>query len=204
MKWSDDVMISAAIVAKGVAALTAAMQLAPLAKPYVDAAIKAYNRINEEKKTLIEVPEIYSSDYRLKLEDAKRWLEEDGFKVATVIAQPAIRFKDCSDLEIVYTNYKPKQKAKPGTRIILKYVTSEVIEASCRLFDESEKQKAEAKQKKAEKKAEQAIKKKQILDNAVANVQHGIGDAVTSAQKGIEGVFSNLPNKKKKKSSKDT
>ena len=54
-------------------------------------------------------------------------------------------------MEVIGTNFKLKQKVKPGTRIILKYVTAEVVEASRKLFEESEKLKAEKEQEKAEK-----------------------------------------------------
>jgi 2',3'-cyclic-nucleotide 2'-phosphodiesterase (5'-nucleotidase family) len=132
----------------------------------------------DARGSLVEVPEMYVSDYRLKLEDATRWLEEDGLKVEAVIVQPAIEFKDCSDLEVVASNYKLKQKVKPGTRIILSYVNSEVIEASRKLFEESERQKAEDEQMKADKKAEQAMKNKQNIDKTVTAVQNGFGSAI--------------------------
>ena len=160
----------------------------------IDAGSKAYTKRAEERSALVEVPELYSNDYRLKLDDARRWLEEDGLKVEAVVVQPDIAFKDCSDFEVVATNYELKQKVKPGTRIIVKYVTSEVIEASQRLYDEIESQKIEDNQRKAE----QAAKKKENFDKTVTNVQHGISGVVTNAQKGIKGIFSNLPTKEKK------
>lgn len=172
----------------------------------IDAGAKAYAGKAEERKALVEIAEIYASDYRLKLEDAKRWLEEDGLRVEAVVVQPDIAYKDCSDLEVVATNYQLKQKVKPGTRIILKYVTSEVIEACQKLYDESERQKAEVEKQKAEKqaekakeKAEQDAKNKQKLDEAVANVRSGFNHAVSSTQKGIEGVFSNFKKKENAK-----
>ena len=173
----------------------------------IDATTKAYARKVEEKETLVEIPEIYSADYRLKLNDAKRWLEEDGLKAEAIVARPKIAFKDCSHLEVVATNYKLKQKVKPGTRIILLYVTHDVIEASQKLFDESERQKAKVEQKKAEKKAgkaqkraEQSAKNKQKLDETVASVQNGLNHIATSSQKGIKEILSNF---KKKKGYKD-
>lgn len=157
-----------------------------LAQQGIDAGIKAHNRKSEEKETLVKIPEMYSSDFRLKLEDATRWLEEVGLKAVAVVVQPNIAYKDCSDLEVVATNYKLKQKVRPGTHVILKYVTSEVIEASQKLFDESERQKAE----KAKQKSERNAINKQKLDETVANVQHGFNDVLTNTQKGIEGLFS--------------
>ena len=155
----------------------------------------------DERKSLVEVPEVYAADYRLKLDDAKRWLEEDGLKVEAVVVQPDIAFKDCSDLEVVATNYTSKQKVKPGTRIVLKYVTSEVIDASRKLFEESEKKKVEEQAEKAKKKAEQNAKIKQNLGNAAAKIQHGADKAATNTKKGVTKIFSSVT---KKESPKDS
>ena len=165
---------------------------ASLTQQGINVGTKVYVKKAEENKALVEIPEIYSSDFRLKLKDAMDWLKEDGLNAAPVIVQPNIKFKDCSDLEIVGTNYKLGKKVKPGTRIILKYVTTDVIEDSRKLFDESERQKAEAKQKKAE----QSAKNKQKLEQTVANAQQGLNDAVTNTKENIEGVLSNFTKKK--------
>jgi len=105
----------------------------------------------KEKNALDEVPEIYSPNYHLKLKAAKRWLKKAGFKVEPIIAQPNVALADCLDLEVVDTNIKPGQKVNPGTRIVVVYVTTKVIEDSRKLFMESQRQKAEIEQKKAEK-----------------------------------------------------
>jgi len=145
-------------------------------------------RAVEERGTMVEVAEVHSSDYHLKLDEAKRWLEEDGLKTEAVIVKPDIAFKDCADMEVVGTNFKLGQKVKPGTRIIVKYVTADVIEASQKLYEEGEKQKAEEQQKKTE----QAEKNKQKFDNAVSTVQDGLSSGITSV--------GNLFSKKLKKS----
>jgi len=170
----------------------------------VDAGSKAVAKKSEERSTLVEVPEMYSSDYRLKLEDAKRWLEEDGFRPEAVVVQPNIIYKDCAEFEVVATNYKLGKKVKPGTRIILRYVTSEVIATSQEMFIESEKHKAETEREKAENQAVRAeiraghaVKNKQNLDKTVATVQHGLNDAIASTQKGVKGLLSNISRKKK-------
>ncbi len=137
--------------------------------------------LTEQRQSMIAIPEIYSSDYRLKLEDARRILEEDGLKVEAVAAQPDIEYKDCANLEVVATNYKLGKKVKPGTRIIVRYVTTKVIKASQKLFEESERLKAEEEQKKAEaasekihKKAEKNEKTKLKLNATVGNIQRGV------------------------------
>jgi len=160
----------------------------------IDAGANAYTKKAEEKDSLVEIAELYSDDYRVKLEDAKRWLEEDGLKVEAVIVKPDIAYKDCLDLEVVATNFELKQKVKPGTRIILKYVTSEIIDASKMLFEESERQKADEKQLKAE----QTAMKKESINKAVTSVKSGLSDVVSSTSKGLGGFLSNLPKKNMK------
>jgi len=160
----------------------------------VDAGAKAYTKKAEERDSLVEVPELISSDYHLKLDDAIRWLEEDGFRTEAVVVKPDVSYKDCEDLEVVATNYELKKKLKHGTRIILRYVTSDVIEASQKLFEESEKQKAKATQKKTK----QAKINKKKREETVANVQKGVGNVLTNTQKGLKGVIDKIPKKSKK------
>jgi len=174
----------------------------------VDAGAKAIAKKSEERSAMIEVAEIYSSDYRLKLDDAKRWLEEDGLRAEAVVVKPDIIYKDCSEFEVVATNYELGKKVKPGTRIILRYVTAEVIANSQELFNKSENEKEGLEQEKiknetikTEKKAEQAMKNKQKLDETLSTVQQGFEGAVSSAQKGIKGFLSNLPKKTSKQDS---
>ena len=149
----------------------------------------------DERKTFVEIPEIYSSDYHLKLEDANRWLEEDGFKTEAIVAKPDMAYKDCLEFEVVKTNYKIGQKVKPGTRIILRYVTSEVIDQSRKLYEESEKEKAKKDAIKAAKKSEQDAKIKQKKDKTVATLQDGASKVVKTAKKGISKVSSTFRKK---------
>jgi len=159
---------------------------ASLTQQGIDAGSKAYAKRAEEKDALVEIAEVFSEDYRLKLDDAKRWLEEDGLRAEGVVVQPSIEYKDCSEFEVVASNYKLGNKVAPGTRIILKYVTAEVIKASQRLFEESEQEK----EKNSQKKTENAVKNKQALDKTITNVQSGFSNLVTSTKKGIKGLLS--------------
>ena len=176
----------------------------------VEAGTKAYAKKSEERSALVEVPEMYSNDYRLKLDDAKRWLEEDGLRAESVIVQPNVAYKDCSDMEVVATNFKLKKKVKPGTRIILRYVTLDVIEASKELFIEAEKKKAEeehqkleAQTEKDERKSEKAKKNRESLDKTVGNIQDGLTSAVKGTRKGFDGFLSKIPRKEKKDTTED-
>ena len=142
------------------------------------------------------MPELYAEDYHVKLDEAKRWLEEDGFRAEAVVVKPNIIYKDCENYEVVGTNYSLKDKVAPGTRIILRYVTTEVIEASRRLFEEAEQAQAEAEQTKLEeqaaktaKRAEQAETVKQRIGDTASTAQRGIGIAATTVQSGAKSVF---------------
>lgn len=155
-----------------------------LATKGVDAGVKTI----EDRKSLVSISDIHSEDYQLKLDDAKRWLEEDGLRVETVVVHPNPIFKDCSDMEVVGTNYKQKQRLKPGTRVILKCVTDDVIEASKKLFEEAERKKAADEQKKAEKKAEQA----QQREEQIIKAKEKFGDAAAAVQKSAETIKSKI------------
>ena len=182
-----------------------------LAEKGVDVGSKYYTKKAEEKDSLIKIPEVLSPDYRVNLNDAIRWLEEDGLKAESVVVKPDIAYKDYADMEVVATNYKLNKKVKPGTRIILKYVTAEVIKASKELFEESEKlrivteeEKQAQKEKKAQKKVEQGIKNREKLDETVTTVKEGLNDVVANTQKGFSKVVSSLTKKETSKKKKTT
>lgn len=146
-----------------------------IAEKGLEAGITGQARKDAEKRSMVEVPEIHSADYHLKLEDAKRWLEEDGLRAEPVLARPNINFRGCVDGEVVASNYKAKQRVKPGTRIIVKYVTTEVIEESQRMYDEIQ-----------QKKQAQKDKNKQRVNDMVAGVQQGINDMAQGTKKKID------------------
>lgn len=152
----------------------------------VEAGAKAIAKKSEERGSLVEVAEVYSDSYHVDVEDAKRWLEEDGLRAETVLALPDIAYKDCRESEVVASNFKLGEKVKPGTRIILIYVTAEVIGASRLLFEEFEKLKEE-----------KAAKSKQSRDKAKESVQKGFNSVVATTQKGIGGLLSKIPKKEK-------
>ena len=142
----------------------------------------------EEKNSLVSVAEIYGSDYRLKLDDATRWLEEDGLKVEPVIVQPNIEYKDCSEFEVVATNFELGAKVSPGTRIIVKYVTSEVIEISQQMYSEAKQAELEIEQDKINRKEARATKNKETLDKTVSGFKSGFGKIVNATKEGVSKI----------------
>lgn len=182
------------LVGAGVTVVAAAASL-PGVKDGIDTTIKSHGRKAEEKQAMVEIPEVYSPDFRLTLEEATRWLEEDGLRARAVVAQPDIAFREYADRMVVRTYPRPKQKVKPGTRVVVKYVTAEVIKASQGLYEEREREKAEARQdkinsreEKARKRAGQRAEARQKLDNTVAGVKRGINDSAAKMQKSIGGL----------------
>ena len=151
-----------------------------------------------EKTNLVEVPELYDEDYRVKLDEAKRWLEEDGLRVESVVVQPRAEYRDYTDMEVISTNYSMKDKVKPGTRIIVKYITTEVIEESQRLYDESEQIKLEEEQQLADKKAAKVEKRQQNRENTVSALKKSASNAVI----GTKNAFKK-PTSKKDESTED-
>jgi len=190
------------LVAAAASAVAAAVAVAdaPVVKDGIDVVKAHHAKKAEEKQALIKVPEIYASDFRLSLEEATHWLEEDGLKVRAALAKPNVAYREYAAMAVVRATPKPRQKVKPGTRVFLRYVNAEVIEASRTLFDEAERQKVDAKQKKADiraekaqKTAEQRAKSKQKLYNTVETIQQGLNDVALNAHKGVEKL---LPKKR--------
>jgi hypothetical protein len=157
---------------------TIAEATAPLVKIGADA---LSGKIEENKK-LIEIPQVVFSEGYIKLDEAKREMEAAGLDFRELAARENAAYKDCSDFDIVGTNYKDRQKVPPGTRVVLYYVTAEVIEKSKRLFEGAERLNAEKKER-----------GQQMLNDALENTKRGFLGAADSAKKG----FGKLLNKQK-------
>jgi hypothetical protein len=150
-------------------------------EPVINTVAKTVKEKFEERKDLINIPELYSRDFPIKLERGIILLKECNLKVEPVAVRDAnIKYKDCFDLQIIGSKPKHKQKVKPGTIVFLKYVTSEVIEESKKLFLE-----------KTNKRSEQKEKNKRIVDGVITNVQRGAIDITTKTKNQIERVLVN-------------
>jgi len=150
-------------------------------EPVITVAAKTVKEKFEERKDLINIPELYSRGFPIKLERGIILLKECNLKVEPVAVRDAnVKYKDCFDLQIIGSKPKHKQKVKPGTIVFLKYVTSEVIEESKKLFLE-----------KTNKRSEQKEKNKRIVDGVITNVQRGAIDITTKTKNQIERVLVN-------------
>lgn len=122
----------------------------PLIEPTVNLIHNQIDRIAEEKRQLVEVPELYSKSFPLTVEQASKLLTEFGFKYEMVqlplIAANA-KYRDCFDSQVIGTYPKAKQKVKPGSNILIKYITQEVIDESKKIFESEVQQRTEQKNK---------------------------------------------------------
>lgn len=162
----------------GIAAgITMAASVLPLVKPAIDAVRDYADKSIEERKKLIAVPELYSKEYPLTVEQAVAILESCGLKstlVKAAISDANIKYRTCFDTQVIKSHPKAKQKVEKGTSVLVKYVTQEVIDESQRLYELSEKQKAEAQEAKLIKQTERKEKTKQVVTDAVDTAKRGI------------------------------
>ena len=152
---------------KGIAAgISLAATVLPLVEPAINIAQDQINKIAEERNQLVEVPELYSKGFPLTIEQATKLLDGLGFKFELIklsISDAKSKYKDCFDLQVIETHPKAKQKVKPGSNILIKYITQEVIDESQKIFEEAVKQKIANKEK-----------TKQTVTNAIDVAKKGV------------------------------
>lgn len=179
----------------GIAAgITMAASVLPLVKPAIDAVRDYADKSIEERKKLIAVPELYSKEYPLTIEQAVAILESCGLKATLVkaaISDADIKYRTCFDTQVIKSHPKAKQKVERGTSILVKYVTQEVIDESQRLYELSEKHKAEVQEAKLIKQAERKEKTKQAMTDAVDTAKRGIQKIPVFKKKEKEEVTCN-------------
>lgn len=159
---------------KIVSGVTAATSLLALAKPVADTIQDYANKTTEERKRLVSVPELYSKEYPLSVEQAVELLNNCGLKstlVKTSIDDSDIKYRKCFASQVISTKPKGKQKVEPGTMILVKYITQEVIDESQKLFEEQEARKNEVAVQKKNKQLEREQKTRQIVENTRNKVQ---------------------------------
>lgn len=173
----------------GIAAgITMAASVIPLVKPAIDMAREQIDKVAENRKRLVAVPELYSKGFPLTTEQAMKLLGELGFKFELVklsLKEVNVKYRDCFDSQVIETHPKAKQKVEPGSSVLIKYITQEVIDESQRLFDEVEKRKVQLSLEKATKRSERKEKTKQVM-----------ADVIGTAKRGVENIPSILHKKK--------
>lgn len=152
------------------AGITMAASIIPLVKPAIDTVKEYADKTIEERKKLIAVPELYSKEYPLAKEQAIELLDSCGLKATLVKASMAdanVQYRNCFDMQVIKSNPKAKQKVERGTSILVKYITQEVIDESQRMYELSEKQKAEVQATKIARQTERKEKTQQMMTDAV-------------------------------------
>ena len=153
--------------------------LATLATPVVEHVI-------ENRKSLITIPELYGSDFTLGLKQAKELLDHyhlESMDVKLSVQEAKEEYRNCFDSQVVDSKPKHKQKVQPGTVVVLRYVTSEVIEESQRLFEESEKQKSKLEADKILKRSEQQEKAKEVITDTMEKTKKGFSKLLNMRNK---------------------
>lgn len=161
-----------------------AASILPLVKPAIDAVRDYADKTIEERKKLVIVPKLYSSEYRTTSEQAIEILTSLGLKAVlspTLIADADGKYRNCINNQVIKSEPKAKQKVEPGTTVRVLYITQEVIDESQRLFDESEKQKEEQLLKKSIRRSQRKEKTKQVAS--------GVTDAVKRRVEKLPSVF---------------
>lgn len=158
-------------IAAGVAM---AASIVPLVKPAIDAVRDYADKTIEERKKLVSVPELYSKEYPLSVEQAVEILESCGLKATLVkmsTADANIQYRHCFDSQVIKSLPKSKTKVERGTAVLIKYITQEVIDESQQMFDISEKRKEEQHFEKSVKRTERKEKTKQVASGIIGTVQ---------------------------------
>lgn len=142
--------------------------------------------IHKDQENYILVPDLYKKDFLLTLQQATELLSNYGLKALPSklqVGDANPKYRKCFDQQVIGSTPKQGQKVLPGSTVILKYITQDVIDASQLIFDEAEKRKAETKQIKIEKRTARFEQAKTVT--------------VDTAKKAKDVILKVLPHSKK-------
>lgn len=126
---------------------------------------------------LVIIPALYDKSFPLKMEQAMELLSSYGLKAMPSMLTPRearAKYKDCFDGQVIDSKPKCNQKVRPGTTVLIRCISQEVIDESQRLFDEAEKLKAAIKQERAAKRSEQMERAKGMVTDAAGLARSGV------------------------------
>lgn len=159
--------------------------VAALAVPVIEKVTENMNGHKDsssvEPDNTIKVPELGSKDFSIDVEQALTILSDSslkGVKSKLQIKDARVKYRDCYDGQVLYSNPKQGTPVKSGSTVYVKYITAEVINESKRIFEEQERQRAEAKEKRT-------IRNQEIRDGIKANAV-GLADG---AKNGVKRIF---------------
>ena len=100
-------------IATGIAMVAS---IVPLVKPAIDAVRDYADKTIEERKKLIIMPKLYSSEYRTTAEQAVEILTSLGLKAVlspTLIADANEKYRNYIDNQVIKSEPKARQKVEP-------------------------------------------------------------------------------------------
>ena len=181
---------SSAKNATGIAAgITMVASVAPLVQPAVKAVREYADKTIEDRRKLVAVPELYSKEYPLSVEQAVELLESCGLKATLVkmsMTDADIQYRGCFDSQIVKSNPKARQKVERGTCVLLKYITQDVIDESQRMFELAEKRKEEQNLKRKAKQTERKERAKRVATKTIGAASTGLKKVPSAFNKVIQ------------------
>lgn len=144
------------------------------------------NTKNIEPKELVEIPALYEKGFPLELAQAVELLESNGFRVTKsklIKSDAHAKYRNCLDTQVIDSNPKQKKKVKPGTVICLRYITSEVIEESQKIYDAVESAKQEEQIKKQKIREERKNRNKEKFSKVTGTVKNSVQKVVHRTDK---------------------
>lgn len=121
------------------------------AAPIITTALEKMPAKSEPRQTaesLVIIPDLYTKGFPLTLEQASEKLSSEGFKVISskmTLKDAKPKYRECIDMQVVDSRPRSRAKAKPGTTVIVRYITQDVIDESQKTFYEEERRKLEKK-----------------------------------------------------------
>lgn len=136
----------------GIVGIIAAVgAITPVVAPLIEKAIDKVGKQSDERTVeKVKIPELYHKGFPIDLEQAMKMLEDCGLKSSKsklTLREANPRYKDCFDLQVIDSNPKQGSVVKIGSTVCLRYVPEEVVVESQRIFDETQRIKAEAKER---------------------------------------------------------
>ncbi|MCD8089298.1 MAG: hypothetical protein LUD81_01490 [Clostridiales bacterium] len=165
----------------------------PLIESIVNPLADKLTETLEERKILVTVPELCANGFPLSTEQATKILTDCGLKIMLIelpLKEAEPKYKDCFVNQVIETQPKAKEKIEPGSTILVKYITQEIIDESKRLYTENEHKKIlesqklyELKVKKVQEKANLKAKKAELK---AQKVQERLEQKEIKTQKRLE------------------
>lgn len=142
----------------------------PIAINVIDKLVnRAVDEINFDNSNKVLIPSLYNNGFSLNAEQVKELLEGLGLKVfltKTHVGEADPRYRYCEENQVIDSEPKHKQYVDKGSPVTIKYITSEVVVESRRLFDEKERARVEAEERKKIKREAKKDKVHLIADRA--------------------------------------